>query len=59
MQRTASASEPPAASHTAVRFSRQRRVCPSTSSFTISPVDGSSGIWPEQNSRLPLRMPWL
>ena len=51
--------DPPAASHTAERFSRQRRACPSISSLTISPVDGSSGIWPEQNSRLPLRIAWL
>jgi len=45
--------EAPAASHTARRFSRQRRACSAAVAPTNSLVRGSSGICPEQNSRPP------
>src|SRR5215218_11519611 len=57
--RTASARLPPAAAQTAERFSRQRRAWPGASSFTSSPLEGSSGIWPEQNRRSPVLIAWL
>src|SRR5438477_279311 len=41
---------------TAAMFSITRLVCALTSPGTISPVSGSSGIWPEQKTRLPIRM---
>jgi hypothetical protein len=37
-------------------FSITRLVCALTSPGTISPVFGSSGIWPEQKTKLPIRM---
>ncbi len=40
----------PAATHTACRFSRQRRACSAALAPTSSPLAGSSGICPEQNS---------
>jgi hypothetical protein len=49
----------PAASHTACRFSRQRRACAAGVSPTISAVLGSNGICPEQNSNSPQRTAWL
>src|SRR4051794_34479189 len=57
--RTASPRLAPAAAHTACRFSRQRRACSAGVSPASSPVDGSSGICPEQNSNPPVRTAWL
>ena len=59
VMRSARASVVPAASHTARRFSRQRRACSAALAPTISPVCGSSGICPEQNSNSPKRTAWL
>ena len=55
---TASPSVAPAAWQTAARFSRQRPACSPAVAPTSSPVRGSSGIWPEQNSRPPARTAW-
>src|SRR5690606_28614065 len=52
-------SELPAASRIARRFSITRSVCAATPPCTISPVAGSSGIWPAVNTRLPATMAWL
>jgi hypothetical protein len=51
---TTDANDAPAAASTAPRFSRTRSHWTRTSPApTISPVFGSSGICPEQNTRLP------
>ena len=55
---TALASEVPASSQTALRFSMIRRVCPDTPPGTICPVSGSMGSCPEQKSHSPARMAW-
>src|ERR1700742_2501249 len=53
--RASCASEPPAAAHTAFKFSNTRRVCVLMSPVTNSPLAGSSGIWPEKYTVLPQR----
>src|SRR5215831_4178486 len=53
--RTASASEPPAASATALRFSNARRVWASMSPPTSCMLAGSSGICPERYTVSPTR----
>src|SRR3954470_2503203 len=57
--RTASTSAAPAAEQTASRFSRQRRACSAGVVPTSSPLSGSSGICPEQNSSPPWLTAWL
>jgi (p)ppGpp synthase/HD superfamily hydrolase len=48
---------PPAASHTAFRFSNARRACAAISPTpTSSPLAGSSGIWPLKKTVLPARV---
>ena len=54
-RRTIRSSEPPAASATALRFSNTCRACASMPPSTTSPVAGTSGIWPEKYTVLPLR----
>ena len=53
VMRSARSSVVPAAAQTALRFSRQRRACSAAVAPTISPLAGSSGICPEQNSSSP------
>src|SRR5688572_6575442 len=49
----------PAASRTAARLSMTRAVCSLISPPTISPVAGSSPIWPAVKMRSPLAIAWL
>src|SRR5882672_5481325 len=44
-----------AAASTAARLASAREVCDPTPPSTSSPVSGSRGIWPEQNTRSPER----
>ena len=49
----------PAASRMARRFGSTRSVCSAIPPATISPVDGSSAIWPAVKRKPPARVAWL
>jgi hypothetical protein len=55
---TTASNETPAAASTAPTLSSTRRVCSVMPPSTTAPVEGSRGIWPEQNRNGPATIAW-